>query len=214
MLAIPACLIFEDEPYTIPPAHCYNNIIDAGETGIDCGDVCSNNCPPPTCNDGFLNGNEQGIDCGGFCSLVCYTTPTCNAPLNQLQTDLGIFNFGIGGLPNSSSLIDYDASASTSGTGPPYLVMVLNNLGNYAVSQTVVDDNVADQANEIALSLNVSIDGTTNYLRYNVVGEIPFEYNEAEQYFILHFCQNPSVPSNSSITTSLGNLTGKIKFRS
>jgi len=50
-----------------PPTHCEDGVVNADETGLDCGGTDCNPCP--TCNDGILNGLETAVDCGG---------PECN----------------------------------------------------------------------------------------------------------------------------------------
>ncbi|MFC2135479.1 hypothetical protein ACFLTH_12775, partial [Bacteroidota bacterium] len=104
---------FEFVPYInitkILPDHCFNEVIDENETGLNCGgdclpcddgencyeDIdCSNGwcddgvCKLPTCTDGELNGNEEGFDCGGDCLYEC---PTCgnNIPEAGEDCDLG-----------------------------------------------------------------------------------------------------------------------------
>lgn len=47
------------------PATCTDGIQNQGETGIDCGGICT---PCPTCSDGIQNQGETGIDCGGPCT--------------------------------------------------------------------------------------------------------------------------------------------------
>jgi plastocyanin len=71
------------------PASCINQIVDIGETDVDCGglvcpkcdtnqnclvdgDCQSNvcellNCAAPSCIDNTMNGNETDVDCGGGC---------------------------------------------------------------------------------------------------------------------------------------------------
>jgi hypothetical protein len=54
-------------------SHCFNNISDAGELGVNCGPVCGVDCP--SCNDGIQNQGETGIDCGfNACGFDC---PLC-----------------------------------------------------------------------------------------------------------------------------------------
>ncbi|MBU1269923.1 MAG: hypothetical protein KJ583_02500 [Nanoarchaeota archaeon] len=77
--------------------HCFNEINDQGETGIDCGGPCpacdenascTNNsdciskncqngvCVAANCTDGIKNQGETGIDCGGPCTS-CNLPPHC-----------------------------------------------------------------------------------------------------------------------------------------
>ncbi|MFA7285931.1 MAG: hypothetical protein WC011_03765, partial [Candidatus Paceibacterota bacterium] len=46
-------------------AHCFNNVQDFGETGIDIGGGCPSKAP--NCFDNIKNGNETGVDEGGSC---------------------------------------------------------------------------------------------------------------------------------------------------
>ena len=46
---------------------CSNNLQDYGEEGIDCGEVCENECIPESCFDDVKNNDETSIDCGGSC---------------------------------------------------------------------------------------------------------------------------------------------------
>jgi hypothetical protein len=46
------------------PEHCYNDLWDENEDGIDCGRSCG---VCETCDDGVKNQDEEGIDCGGVC---------------------------------------------------------------------------------------------------------------------------------------------------
>lgn len=90
-------------------AHCYNEVQDIDEEGIDCGgrncpicETCSDNklnnrevevdCGGPNCNacsncaDGIQNYQETGLDCGG---PTCEPCPTCNDGIqNQNETGL------------------------------------------------------------------------------------------------------------------------------
>ena len=50
--------------------HCFNGIQDVDETGIDCGGADCNPCP--TCSDGIWNGDETAVDCGGSVCLACH----------------------------------------------------------------------------------------------------------------------------------------------
>lgn len=75
-------------------ALCFNERLDAGEVGVDCGGSCRG-CPDATectmnvdcasercddgictsCRDGVLNGDETAIDCGGSCGPCPGGTP-------------------------------------------------------------------------------------------------------------------------------------------
>lgn len=84
-----------------PELFCSNEVIDVGETYLDCGGTCpgcdlghectldndcsshfcSNEtgiCTEPSCDDGVLNGQESGIDCGGICNQTCSLDSPCN----------------------------------------------------------------------------------------------------------------------------------------
>ncbi len=56
-----------------PLSHCEDGIVNADETGVDCGGL---ECAPcPSCNDGILNGQETAIDCGGPNCFECPYDP-------------------------------------------------------------------------------------------------------------------------------------------
>lgn len=52
--------------YTSRKLHCNDQILNADETGVDCGGLDCTICP--TCDDGIQNANEEGVDCGGHCN--------------------------------------------------------------------------------------------------------------------------------------------------
>jgi Sulfatase-modifying factor enzyme 1 len=80
-----------------PPSTCFNGMMDAGETGQDCGGPCGlcvdaacmdNNecasqicedmtCTQATCLDATQNGAETGVDCGPGCTGVCNDGEGC-----------------------------------------------------------------------------------------------------------------------------------------
>ena len=82
-------------------SNCYDNIVDGGETDVDCGgsstcvrcdagkqclqnfDCISNyceagTCAQPLCNDSIKNGFESDVDCGGISCGKCILNQTCN----------------------------------------------------------------------------------------------------------------------------------------
>ncbi|MBK9256028.1 MAG: T9SS type A sorting domain-containing protein [Saprospiraceae bacterium] len=74
-------------PGPVYPAHCSNGVLDANETGIDCGGSCKvclvevepviggtviSPWPKVFCMNGRMDGDETGVDCGG---VHC---PPCN----------------------------------------------------------------------------------------------------------------------------------------
>jgi len=68
----------------IPAATCVDNMLNQGETGIDCGGPCA---PCPSCFDNVQNQGETGIDCGGPCEPCA---PTVEVPVVvKKQLDLG-----------------------------------------------------------------------------------------------------------------------------
>ena len=68
------------------PAHCFNRVMDADETGGDCGG--STCLPCPLCADGIKDGRERGIDCGSYCG-PCPGDPTCSDGI-QNQGETGV----------------------------------------------------------------------------------------------------------------------------
>jgi len=56
-----------------PLSHCEDGIVNADETGTDCGGLDCNPCP--SCDDGILNGLETDIDCGGPNCVECPFDP-------------------------------------------------------------------------------------------------------------------------------------------
>lgn len=56
----------EDDSKLPPTNYCGDNIMNHGETGVDCGGPCWP-CDP-SCSDGIQNGSETGVDCGGSCT--------------------------------------------------------------------------------------------------------------------------------------------------
>ncbi|MBI3033547.1 PEGA domain-containing protein [Candidatus Woesearchaeota archaeon] len=81
---------------------CQNGVKDEGETDIDCGGRCSDQCGnmmkcrnnddcqssycalnqtcyQPTCYDKVRNGNESGTDCGGRACRACESGNECNS---------------------------------------------------------------------------------------------------------------------------------------
>jgi len=64
-------------------ATCQDGLWNGIETGVDCGEACSNICP--NCTDKIMNGNETGVDCGGQCDKEC---PSCfNGKKDGNETD-------------------------------------------------------------------------------------------------------------------------------
>jgi len=56
-----------------PLTHCEDGILNADETGVDCGGL---DCMPcPSCDDGILNGQETSVDCGGPDCAKCPYDP-------------------------------------------------------------------------------------------------------------------------------------------
>lgn len=102
---------------------CINNVIDPGETVVDCGSaqcppcatgeacllprdcqsgVCSTgSCAAPTCSDGVLNQDETDIDCGGNicpnCSggKICEVNSDCGGDLCTNGTCVNLCSDGI-----------------------------------------------------------------------------------------------------------------------
>src|SRR6185436_20624953 len=87
-----------DATHACVPVACGNNMIDVGETDIDCGGlvcskcadtkmclidndcqsgVCSTTCQAPTCSDMTTNGDETDEDCGGSCPSACADGKMC-----------------------------------------------------------------------------------------------------------------------------------------
>jgi hypothetical protein len=54
------------------PDHCYNSVVDGGETDLN----CDGGCIPCHCFSEAQDGDEQGVDCGGSCSDACYCSPS------------------------------------------------------------------------------------------------------------------------------------------
>ena len=78
-----------NNPIPIGPASCFDQIINQGETNVDCGGPCPP-CPP-SCTDGILNQDEQAIDCGGTqcppCVMGCTNPNAHNYNANAVLDD-------------------------------------------------------------------------------------------------------------------------------
>ena len=92
---------------------CFDRVLDAGETDVDCGGPCTRACPAglrcaapedcqtlscspggtcaaATCSDGIVDGFEADVDCAGGCA-PCATGKTCDTNLDCIsnQCDFG-----------------------------------------------------------------------------------------------------------------------------
>jgi|GEM_PF-731243 len=211
IFSLQACLIFEDESI---PEHCNNGLMDAGETGIDCGVICFDNCPPPTCDDEILNGTELGIDCGPDCDILCYTPPSCDTENNKIVTNFGTYVFNYNGSVSNLILQEWQAySESISGNG--ILRIYLDRIGYVNQNQNVVDqDNTSYSYGQIDISVrfsetNTNIDGKF----FTVVDEVPVEFNPDDCTFTLYFCDNPVVATGTSTWEGYNYLTGSVTFK-
>jgi len=162
LCVFPACLIFEDEPFPDPLAHCVNGIYDE---------------------------NEEGIDCGTVCGILCYQEPSCITTHNQITCDLGTFTFASNGTPTNSTSSDYTAFGQDQ-FGSTKIWITLDGLDNYTKSQSVFDADYANEIGEIEIDIEFGNFNPSSPL-FSTQGHIPFEYNELENTFTLHFCNVP-----------------------
>ena len=69
---------FETSCPDCPIPTCFDGILNQGETAIDCGGPCPNECPPtPNCGNGVQDGNETGVDCDDDPDTPCPPCATC-----------------------------------------------------------------------------------------------------------------------------------------
>ncbi|MBN4066103.1 PKD domain-containing protein, partial [Candidatus Amoebophilus asiaticus] len=93
-------------------AHCSNGIMDADETGIDCGGIDCTPCGAPHCTNGVMDADETGIDCGGIdcppCGGNCYaefsffTDTTYTASFTDASMDAFFWYWDFGDATNST----------------------------------------------------------------------------------------------------------------
>lgn len=88
------------DPASELPNHCANQMLDDGETDVDCGDECppcamgqscskdsdcaqgeciDSFCQDPSCTDGEMSGDESDVDCGGPSCKPCAVGASCRA---------------------------------------------------------------------------------------------------------------------------------------
>lgn len=141
--------------YQPNPPHCFDDIPNFNETGIDCGGPCTP-CSN-LCNNGTFDGDETATDCGGSCnscatqvnfsiassSNTAYVGDDINFWIENLSGTTGIafydWSFGDAddALPFGSAL-DFVSNVTFAETGSKKITLtVTDNLGSKTITKTI-----------------------------------------------------------------------------